>query len=67
MEPSCAIGRPRGLIHGGHGQVSDRVNSHVADLQTRTRAAGMDYHLFVTDHPLDGALRQYLSLRQGRQ
>jgi len=26
----------------------------------------MDYHLLVTDRPLDGALREYLTLRQGR-
>jgi hypothetical protein len=26
----------------------------------------MDYHLLVTDQPLDGALREYLTIRQGR-
>jgi len=31
-----------------------------------TRGAGMDYHLLVTDQPLDGALREYLAIRQGR-
>lgn len=51
----------------GREEYRNRVNSHLADLQTRTRAAGMDYYLFVTDRPLDGALREYLSLRQGRQ
>jgi uncharacterized protein (DUF58 family) len=51
----------------GREEYRSRVNSHLADLQSRTRAAGMDYHLFVTDRPLDGALREYLSLRQGRQ
>ncbi len=50
----------------GREEYRNRVNSHVADLQNRTRGAGMDYHLFVTDHPLDGALREYLSLRQRR-
>jgi len=50
----------------GREEYRNRVNSHVADLQNRTRGAGMDYHLLVTDQPLDGALRQYLTLRQGR-
>jgi hypothetical protein len=35
-------------------------------LQDRARSAGMDYHLLVTDRPLDGALREYLTLRQRR-
>jgi hypothetical protein len=26
----------------------------------------MDYHLLVTDRPLDDSLREYLSIRQGR-
>ena len=33
----------------------------------KARGAGMDYHLLVTDQPLDRcALREYLSIRQGR-
>jgi uncharacterized protein (DUF58 family) len=43
-----------------------KVQSHITQLQDRTRSAGMDYYLLVTDRPLDGALRQYLTLRQGR-
>ena len=35
-------------------------------LRDKTRGAGMDYHLLVTDRPLDDALREYLSIRQGR-
>jgi len=27
----------------------------------------MDYYLLVTDQPLDGALRQYLAIRQARR
>ena len=26
----------------------------------------MDYYLLATDRPLDGALREYLTMRQGR-
>ena len=43
-----------------------RIDAHIEELRTRTRAAGMDYHLLVTDQPLDGALRQYLALRKER-
>ena len=38
----------------------------VADLRDRTQSAGMGYYLLMTDRPLDTALREYLTLRQGR-
>jgi uncharacterized protein (DUF58 family) len=41
-----------------------KMQAHIDQLGSRTRAAGMDYHLLVTDQPLDTALREYLSLRQ---
>ena len=41
-----------------------KMQSHLDKLRTHTQAAGMDYHLLVTDQPLDTALRRYLSLRQ---
>ena len=41
-----------------------KMQSHLEQLRTRAQAAGMDYHLLITDQPLDSALRQYLSLRQ---
>jgi uncharacterized protein (DUF58 family) len=44
----------------------EKVEAHLADLRDRTRAAGMGYYLLMTDHPLDEALRQYLTLRGGR-
>jgi uncharacterized protein (DUF58 family) len=40
-----------------------KMQAHIEQLRSRTRAAGMDYHLLVTDQPLDTALREYLSLR----
>ena len=43
-----------------------KMDAHIADLRERTQAAGMDYYLLVTDRPLDGALREYLTIRQGR-
>ena len=33
----------------------------------RTQAAGMGYFLLMTDRPLDAALREYLTLREGRK
>jgi uncharacterized protein (DUF58 family) len=43
-----------------------KMDAHIADLGERTQAAGMDYYLLVTDRPLDGALREYLTIRQGK-
>jgi uncharacterized protein (DUF58 family) len=43
-----------------------KMDAHIADLRDRTQAAGMDYYLLVTDRSLDGALREYLTIRQGR-
>jgi uncharacterized protein (DUF58 family) len=43
-----------------------KFDAHVDALRDKTRGAGMDYHLLVTDRPLDDALREYLSIRQGR-
>jgi len=41
-----------------------RIDAHIEQLRTGAGAAGMDYHLLVTDQPLDTTLREYLSLRQ---
>lgn len=43
-----------------------RIDHHVAALKEKARAAGLDYSLLRTDRPLDEALREYLSIRQGR-
>ena len=43
-----------------------KFDAHVQSLRDCARGAGMDYHLLVTDKPLDHALREYLSIRQGR-
>lgn len=50
----------------GQDEYRTKVESHITQLKDRTRGAGMDYHLLVTNRPLDGALREYLTLRQGR-
>ncbi len=44
----------------------EKMDAHIKQLSERVRAAGMEYHLLVTDKPLDGALREFLTLRQGR-
>jgi len=43
-----------------------RIDEHIEQLRSRTRAAGMDYQLLVTDQPLDAALRAYLARRKER-
>lgn len=43
-----------------------RIDGHVAALKEKARAAGIDYRLLSTGRPLDEALREYLSIRQGR-
>jgi uncharacterized protein (DUF58 family) len=43
-----------------------KFDAHIESLRDKVRGAGMDYHLLVTDRPLDDALREYLSIRQGR-
>jgi uncharacterized protein (DUF58 family) len=45
----------------------EKIEAHLADLRDRTQAAGMGYYLLITDRPLDDALREYLTLRGGRQ
>jgi uncharacterized protein (DUF58 family) len=45
----------------------EKVEAHLADLRDRTQAAGMGYHLLMTDRPLDAALREYLTLRGVRK
>ncbi|MGH9688410.1 MAG: DUF58 domain-containing protein [Candidatus Acidiferrales bacterium] len=43
-----------------------KIGAHIEELQTRARAAGMDYFLLRTDRPLDSALAEYLTIRQER-
>jgi uncharacterized protein (DUF58 family) len=44
----------------------EKMDSHIKALRDRAQGAGMDYYLMVTDRPLDDALREYLTKRQGR-
>ena len=49
-----------------HHDYREKMDAHIKQLSERVRAAGMEYYLLVTDRPLDGALREFLTLRQGR-
>ncbi len=42
-----------------------KIDAHIEELRNKTKAAGMDYQLLMTDQPLDLVLRQYLTIRQG--
>jgi uncharacterized protein (DUF58 family) len=44
-----------------------KIQAHLAAVEQRTRAAGMDYRLLATDQPLDAALRAFLALRHARK
>ncbi|MGD1097886.1 MAG: DUF58 domain-containing protein [Bryobacteraceae bacterium] len=43
-----------------------KMDVHLEDLQTRAKAAGLDYFLIDTSRPLDAALREYLAVRKGK-
>ncbi len=43
-----------------------KMKSHLANLKTAAQSAGLDYFLMNTSRPLDEGLREYLTLRQGR-
>jgi uncharacterized protein (DUF58 family) len=43
-----------------------KMEAHITDLRDRAKRSGLDYFLLVTDKPLDAALREYLTIRQGR-
>jgi uncharacterized protein (DUF58 family) len=43
-----------------------KMDAHIKLLSEKVRAAGMEYKLLRTDLPLDGSLREFLTLRQGR-
>ncbi len=45
------------------GEYRRRIDAHIEQLESRTKSAGMDYHLLTTDKPLDAALSEYLFLR----
>ena len=47
------------------GEYRRKIDKHLQQMSERTRAAGLDYHLLITNRPLDAALSEYLFLRPG--
>jgi uncharacterized protein (DUF58 family) len=47
-------------------EYTKKIDAHIESLRDGARGSGMDYFLLVTDRPLDGALREYLAIRQGK-
>jgi uncharacterized protein (DUF58 family) len=43
-----------------------KISAHIADLRSKAQTAGLEYFLVRTDRPLDSALREYFTIRQGR-
>jgi uncharacterized protein (DUF58 family) len=44
----------------------EKIDAHVAAIESKARGSGVDYHLLRTDRPLDEALREFLVKREGR-
>ena len=44
----------------------EKIGAHIAALRVKAQGAGIDYCLLPTHRPLDEALREYLTVRQGR-
>ncbi|MBI2680334.1 MAG: DUF58 domain-containing protein [Candidatus Solibacter usitatus] len=49
-----------------HREYRAKMKSHIEELRTKARAAGLDYFLMDTSRPLDEGLREYMAIRQGR-
>ncbi len=47
-------------------EYANKIDAHITALRDGARGSSMDYHLLVTDRPLDDALREFLAIRQGR-
>jgi uncharacterized protein (DUF58 family) len=45
----------------------DKIDAHVTAVHDQARRAGIDHVLLETSKPLDEALREYLTIRQGRK
>ncbi len=43
-----------------------KMQSHIENLGTKARSAGLDYFLMNTERPLDEGLREYLAIRKGK-
>jgi uncharacterized protein (DUF58 family) len=50
-----------------HSHYKKKLDAHIEALGSKAKTAGIDYYLCDTSRPLDGALREYLTIRQGRK
>ncbi len=50
----------------GRTEYPPKISNHIETLRSKAKSAGLDYVLLRTDQPLDAALREYFTLRQGR-
>jgi uncharacterized protein (DUF58 family) len=50
----------------GRAEYPPKISNHIEMLRSKAKSAGLDYVLLRTDQPLDAALREYFTLRQGR-
>lgn len=48
------------------GEYREKIGSHIENLRSKAQSAGLDYFLIRTDQPLDQALREYFTIREGR-
>lgn len=48
------------------GEYREKIGSHIENLRSKAQGAGLDYFLIRTDQPLDQALREYFTIREGR-
>jgi uncharacterized protein (DUF58 family) len=44
----------------------EKMQAHIESLRSKARAAGLSYHLLITDQPLDAAMREYFLVREGQ-
>ena len=49
-----------------HTEYREKIDAHIAAMKSAAQGAGLDYMMVQTDQPLDAALREYLTRRQGR-
>lgn len=48
------------------GAYRKKIAAHLESMKNEAQRAGLGYHLVTTDKPLDSALREYLTVRQGK-
>ncbi len=48
-------------------EYTKKIEAHIEELTKKAQGAGIDYCLLRTDRPLDAALREYFTVRQGRK